>query len=397
MAAIIAPASVIDLELPTGPIGSSGSDRRDDIDWKHQRIAQVLAEVECDGLLLLNPTNFAWLTSGAVARCILDPQEQPALFFTPTQRWLLCSNSESQRMFDEELDGMGFMLKEWPWHWGRAQLLADLIVNRKVACDELLQGVQFVGDRLRMMRRVLTPYEQACARQVGQIVAHALEATCRSALPGDTERELAGQIAHRLYRRGASPAMISVAADGRLRDYRRHGFTSASVEKYAVLTCTARKYGLYVTASRTFCFGPADETLRKEYLTACKVAATFIANTWPDAAIKEMFNAAKRTYLLTGFEHEWRACPQGWIGGRAPVELPLLPDSPALLQTGWLATWSPTVGGTACVDSFLVLETGAERLTPTEQWPLVSLRISGMEVVTPNLLERPWPQTPSQS
>lgn len=185
--------------------------------------------------------------------------------------------------------------------------------------------------------------------------------------------------------------MISVAADGRLREYRRHGFTSAPVERYAVLTCTARKYGLYVTASRTFCFGPADDQLRKEYLTACKVAATLIASTWPDASLKEMFNAARRVYLLTGFEHEWRLCPQGWISGRAPVEMPILPDTPALLQSGWMTTWGPTVGGTACMDSFLVTENGAERLTPCDHWPLVSLRISGMEVVTPNLLERPWP------
>ena len=182
--------------------------------------------------------------------------------------------------------------------------------------------------------------------------------------------------------------MLSVAADGRVRDYRRHGFTSAPTEKYAVLTCTARKYGLHVTASRTFSFGPPEERLRKEHLTACKVAATLIASTWPDAGFKEMFNAAKRVYLLTGFEHEWQLCPQGWITGRLPVELALLPDSTTLLQAGWLATWGPSVGGSACVDTFLVNESGPQRLTPTDQWPLLSLKISGSEILVPNLLER---------
>jgi Xaa-Pro aminopeptidase len=388
MTAILTPASVVDLELPPEDRGSSGSDRRDDIDAKQQKVARLLTEVGCEGLMILDPANFTWLTSGAVARCILDPKEQPGLYFTPTQRWLLCSNVESQRMFDEELDGMGFLLKEWPWHWGREQLLSDLLINRNVACDEPLRDAKFLGDRLRPMRQVLTRYEQACAAQLGEIVSHALEATCRSANPGDTERELAGQISHRLHRRGASPAMLSVSADGRAREYRRHGFTSAPVEKYAVLTCTARKYGLHVTASRTFSFGPPEERLRKEHLTACKVAATLIASTWPDAGFKEMFNAAKRVYLLTGFEHEWQLCPQGWITGRLPVELPLLPDSTTLLQAGWMATWGPSVGGSACVDTFLVNETGPHRLTPTDQWPLLSLKISGSEVLVPNLLER---------
>jgi Xaa-Pro aminopeptidase len=388
MSAILTPASVIDLELPAEGIRSSGSDRRDDIDAKQQRVAQLLADVACDGLLILDPANFTWLSSGAVARCVLDAAEQPGLFFTPTQRWLLASNVESQRMFDEELDGMGFLLKEWPWHWGREQLLSDLVINRKAACDELLRDTKPVGERLKPMRRALTRYEQACALQVGQIVAHALEATCRTAARGDSERELAGQISHRLYRRGATPAMISVAADGRSREYRRHGFTSAPVQQHAVLTCTARKYGLYATASRTFSFGPPEERFRKEHQTACKIAATFIASTWPDAGPKEMFNAARRVYLLTGQEHEWQLCPQGWITGRQPVELALMPDTTALLQSGWAATWGPTVGAAVCCDSFLITDGGAKRLTVPEQWPLINLRISGAEIATPNILER---------
>jgi Xaa-Pro aminopeptidase len=389
MTATLAPASTVELHLPQGTAARNGSDRRDDVDLKHEKLARLLAECQCEGLLVLNPGNFTWLTSGGCSRCVLDPQELPALYFSATQRWLLASNSESQRLFDEELDGLGFMLKEWPWHWGRNQLLADLLVHRKVACDEPLRDVVFVGDRLREMRRSLTAYEQACARRVGEVVAEALEAACRAAQPGDSERELAGQISLRLYRHGATPVTISVAGDGRLRDYRRHAFTSAPVHKFAVLSCTARKYGLYVSASRTVCFGSVEEQLRKEYLTACKAAATLIASTWPDACLRDMFTALKRVYFLTGYEHEWRLCPQGWISGRAPVEMNFLPDSPALLQPGWLATWAPSVGGAACADSFLVTERGAERLTPMTQWPLVSLRVSGMEVLTPNILEKP--------
>jgi Xaa-Pro aminopeptidase len=388
MSAILTPASVVDLELPADGVRQSGSDRRDDIDAKQQRVAELLNQVGCDGLLVLDAANLAWLSSGAVARSVLDATEQPALYFTPTQRWLLSSNVESQRMFDEELDGLGFLLKEWPWHWGREQLLADLVVNRKAACDEPFRDTKLVSDALRPWRRLLTAYEQACIKLTGQVVSHALEATCRTAAPGDTERELAGQISHRLYRRGATPAMISVAADGRSRAYRRHGFTSAPVQKHAVLTCTARKYGLYVTASRSFSFGPPEEQFRKEHLTACKVAATFIASTWPDAGPKEMFNAARRVYLLTGFEHEWQLAPQGWLTGRGPVEQNLLPDTGELLRTGNVATWGPTVGAASCCDTFLIADAGPQRLTPTEQWPLIGLRISGGEVVVPNVLQR---------
>src|SRR5262245_58596388 len=107
MASIALPASTIELDLAAGEDRPPGADRRADIDTKQEWMARVLAEVDCQGLLVLDQANLAWLTSGAVARGILDPGEMPALFIMPSQRWLLCANHESQRMFDEELDGMG--------------------------------------------------------------------------------------------------------------------------------------------------------------------------------------------------------------------------------------------------------------------------------------------------
>src|SRR5207253_7989580 len=135
-------------------------------------------------------------------------------------RWLVASNVDAQRLFDEELDGLGFQLKQWPWYTEREQLLADLCQGRTIACDRSGSGLKAIGERLRRLRRALTPYEQACLRTVGGIVSHALEATCRNLAPNETEREAAGQLHHRLVHRGTQPAVVQVAADGRPRRYR---------------------------------------------------------------------------------------------------------------------------------------------------------------------------------
>src|SRR5207302_9555624 len=113
-------------------------------------------------------------------------------------RWALSSNVDSQRLFDEELDGLGFQLKEWPWHWGRAQLLADLCQGRRVACDQPYAHAQLAAEQLARFRRTLTPYEQACYRALGQTVGHAREATCRSVHPGHTVPRSLGRVSHRL-------------------------------------------------------------------------------------------------------------------------------------------------------------------------------------------------------
>src|SRR5262249_47777628 len=136
--------------LPPGdPTTEPGPGRRVDIDAKQAHVTALLQRHACEGLLVLDPENVAWLTSGAVARSVLDPGALPALYFSAEQRWLLASNSTSQRLFDEEIDGLGFQLKEWPWYQGRDQLLADLCQGRSVASDVPFGGLRPVGDELR--------------------------------------------------------------------------------------------------------------------------------------------------------------------------------------------------------------------------------------------------------
>src|SRR5439155_887419 len=146
-------------------------DRRADIDAKHLRIATLLQEIKCEGLLLLEPENVAWLTSGGSARGTLDRDEMPVLYFSPEGRWLLASNVEAEQ---------------------------------------------------------------------------------------------------------------------RLCIYRHCGFTATPIRTYAVLSCAARKYGLFATASRSVCFGQPDALVKKDHEAACKVSATYVSASWPDAVPKQI-------------------------------------------------------------------------------------------------------------
>jgi Xaa-Pro dipeptidase len=363
-------------------------DRRADIDAKQARVAALLQEADCDGLLILEPENLAWLTSGAVSRGIVDPAANPCLYFTADGRWALCSNVDSQRLFDEELDGLGFQLKEWPWHWGRAQLLADLVQGRKVASDQPFGSCPVLGDKLRLLRRQLSAYEQACYRALGQLLGHALEATCRTLNPGETEREAAGQLSHRLLHRGAAAVLVSATADGRSRLYRQAEYTAAPIRNHCVLTAVARKYGLYAMASRSLSFGQPETSFRKDHDAACRVSATYTASTWPDAMPRQILGAAQRVYQLAGAEHEWLLCPQGHVTGRAPVEMNVTPQTEELLQANWAVTWRASVGAALSCDTFLITEEGPRTLTVPEQWPLKRIRVQGAEFVRPDLLIR---------
>jgi Xaa-Pro aminopeptidase len=368
-----------------------GSDRRTDIEFKQERVATLLRQTEQDGLLLLGVENIEWFTAGATPRGIIDPAAEPAIYCTPEARWLICSNVDSQRFFDEELDELGFQLKEWPWHWGRQQFLADLCLNRKLACDRL-PGVEgsfvLVDDTLRKLRRALTPYEQACLTALGQLLSHGLEAACRTMARNDTEREVAGQLSHRLMHRGVWPVHIGIAADGRSALYRRQGFTHTAIEKYALVTATARKYGLHATASRTICFGEVPEDLKQAQNAVCRVSASYLASTWPDAVPREVLLAGRRIYMLSQFEHEWLLSPQGHVTGRAPVEMTFTPQTGDLLEAGWAVTWIASAGPACSCDTYLVTDKGPKSVTPTEVWPLKRIRIQGAECIRPDILVR---------
>jgi Xaa-Pro aminopeptidase len=205
---------------------------------------------------------------------------------------------------------------------------------------------------------------------------------------GETEREIAGQLAHRLVHRGAYPLSITVSADGRSKIYRQGGYTSTAIQKYVVLAVTARKYGLYTTASRTVCFGEPEAELRNEHNTACKVLATYMASSWPDAVPREILAAGRRVYLVSGHEHEWLLCPQGHITGREPVEILLTPQSEELLQANWVVNWRASAGSATSCDTFVISDAGPVEISPAENWPLKRIRIQGAEFLRPDLLQR---------
>jgi hypothetical protein len=373
----------------TAEIGlSTPADRRSDIDAKHQRVTSLLRDLGCDGLLVLRPENFGWLTSGSQPRAVLDPYAHPALYLSAEGRWLLCSNAESQRLFDEEIDGLGFQLKEWPWHWGREQLLADLTQGRKLASDEPYDQCQPIGDALARLRRTLSPYELACYRVLGESLAHTIEAAGRTMLREETEREVAGQLAHRLMRHGVYPVHISVAADGRSRLYRHTAYTSTPIRDYCVLSVTARKYGLCARASRSIVFGTVDDLFRREHDAACKVSATYVASSWPDSVPRAILASGQRIYQHVGADAEFYACPQGHVIGRQPVEMTFTPQVEELLQANWAVCWYASVGAALSCDTFVLSDDGPRAITSADRWPLKRIKIQGAEFVRPDLLMR---------
>ncbi len=364
----------------------NGLSRRADIDAKQAILAGLIAELDCEAVLLLMPAHVAWFTGGMNVRGLIADGERPGLYTNGRQRWLLCSNTDTQRLFDEELDGLGFMLKEWQWPSGRATLLGELVVGKKVATDRPFPTMPLVNEMLRPELRPLLPSDVARLRDLGGLVAHALEATARMMERGETEEEVAGALAHRIFHKGAEAHAISITAEGRAKTFRRAGYTPTRIETACNLQVTASRDGLFVSASRTVCFGEPQADFRNEFDAACKVSAIDRLNSHPGGTIAVAVDTASSLLKNTPHEHEWRLSPAGYGTGWFAADQLRKAGHDEKFVAGQAIVWQPRIGAAAVVDTVLVHIEGCEPITPTEQWPFKRITIGDEVFDIPDLL-----------
>ena len=372
----------------SGEIPLLDPDRASDIEAKHRLVAEFLEQHGYHALLLEEPQNFAWFTSGGDSTRGGSPETTAALFITPDARVVVTNSVDSGQLFDYELHGMGFQLKERPWEEPGRLLIEDLCRGRAVAGDAARPGLRDVSMHLGGMRLPLTDFECRRLHEVGRGVAHAVEATCRQLDAGRTEADIAGELAHRLLRRRILPERLQVAGDGRNRRYRHWTFGAERVERYCVVSAVGRQHGLLAAATRTVSFGEPPREIRDGHNRALLMQATGMFFSQRDWELFEVWDRVERIYDKFNYPNEWRLAEQAEVVGYNLCEAPLLPKSEFRLAAGMAVFWHPSVGPAVIADTILVGENGFELLTPMEQWPRVTVTVKGTPIPRPSILER---------
>ncbi len=321
--------------------------RRDDVEEKHQRIRDFLDATGHDAVVLGLADSIAWFTAGGdLSQCLGSEQSSVLLFVNRTCRSVIADNVQSSRVFEEELAGLGFQLKERPWYDDPFVVVAEMCHNKKIATDLGMNSCSHIrreSDALRNLRRRLTSLERQRLRELGRTLSLNVEATCRNFLPGEREADVAGHLAHRLIREGVIPVELRVAGDDRLARYREPKFKAAPIRNRATVTVTGRRHGLCASVTRTVAFGSIDDEFREHHSLATMVDATCIFFSRPGEAVSEVFRRAKRIYEKFKHPHEWTLDYQGGLLGYNPREAYFRPDSTIVLEPGMALAWSPSV------------------------------------------------------
>lgn len=385
--------SLPDVPDPAGDHGDCDRRRRrEDVEAKHQRIRDFLDRTGQDAVVLGRADSVAWFTSGGdLAQDYCSDNSSILLFINRNCRAVVADNVQSCRIFEEELAGMGFQLKERPWFDDPHRVVAELCHNKKIATDLAAEGCpqwRRALDPLRDLRRQLSPLERQRLRELGRTLTLAVEATCRNFDRGEREADVAGHLAHRLIREGVAPVDLRVASDDRLSRFRQPTFKASPILKKATIAVTGRRHGLCASVTRTVSFGPPEDEFRANHTLAAMVDATCIYFSRPGEPTAEVFRRARRIYEKFNAPHEWTLDYQGVLIGYSPREALLTPDSPITLEPNMAVCWSPSVGSARSEDTIVVDARGFEVVTAAQNWPQIEVAVKGYSIPRPAILER---------
>ncbi len=367
---------------------NADEDRLADVLIKQQRVAELLELTGADAVLFQKPANISWFTAGGdVGRASCEMSA--AVFATKDARVVVTNNVDAPQLFERELFGLGFQLKQRAWHEPHLELITDLVRGRKVLSDSGHPGTTPAEQQLRGLRLQLTDLECNRLRRLGKVAARAVEATARSMYRGQTEAELAGEVAHRLMKRTVTPEQIRVSADGRSERYRHWTYGSDPVNNFAIISCVARRWGLSIALSRTVSLEPVPRELEIAHRKAMLMHATGMFFSRPGQKLNEVWMRVKRIYEKFGLAHEWQLSDQADVLGYSSREVQLTPDSEFSLSAPMAMHWHPSVGAATLGDTVLVNEHEVEFLTLSRDWPRLTVEIKGHSVHCPDIFVVP--------
>ncbi|MDR1179635.1 MAG: M24 family metallopeptidase, partial [Spirochaetales bacterium] len=328
--------------------------------------------------------NFSWLTGGRGHIGFAGDISCAQILVTDSSVFLLANEIEAPRLVEEEIPpGLGIELRSLPWY--SDGLLGETAADITGTASGKLLGDDKLENEIRELRTSLEPEEIGRYRELGISSAQALEGVCMSIKGGETEFELAGRVSESLWSRGIDPITLLVAADDRTLKFRHLVPTENRLKRYAILSICARKQGLIASATRLVHLGQPPKELLRKLENTLKVEAALFTETRPGAVYSAIFQEAAAQYAKAGVPEEWKRHHQGGLSGYVAREIRVTPDSNARVRENEAYAWNPTITGTKCEDTMLVLPAGNEFITHTGGYRYINVEYKGSVLSRPGI------------
>lgn len=358
------------------------------VDRRHQKIGEWLKNHHYDAALFTDPVNQCWLSAGADFSGGDGAGPATAMFITPESRVIVTHNVSSARVFETCIGGMGFQIKERPWHEPLEVLLGDLCRGRKVILDRYGPLGDVKPDVFRNFRWPLDDHDCEQLKMAARILTHGVEATCRGWYPGKTEAELAGEVAHRLIKHQMTPVRVQILADGRSRRFRDWTWNEDESTHLVTIVAVGRFRGMHCGVARTVVDGPLEGRLAEAWEKLALVMGTAMFFSQGSTPLNDIWGKVSRIYEKLGCGDEWELAPQGELMDYSRVAAQITPHSRVAVPAQAAIFWRPSIGAAMGGETVLATQDGARVLTHSSEWPTWDVEIKGSTIPVPAVLVR---------
>ncbi|MBA4544424.1 MULTISPECIES: Xaa-Pro peptidase family protein [Thermoactinomyces] len=354
-----------------------------------ERVRTFMDDKKLDGVLFRRRDFFSWLTGGKDNHIVNTTELGVApLLILRDRKICLASKMEAARIREEELYGQGYDWITPEWYEGEIETIQRICAGKRIGSDTPIDGLLYVEEELRALRYVLTESEIEDYRSLSQLAARAVESACRELVPGQSEHEIAANLAYKVLKEGMNPQVILVATDERIFRYRHPIPTDKKLERYAMLVLCAEKGGLVSNVTRFVHFGPLSPELEENKRKLAQIDAAMNAATRPGTPICKVIETGIEMYVRMGFPEDWKLLHQGGPTGYASREFLATPDAKGRVLLHQAFAWNPAIRGIKSEDTILVKEHENEFLTHTGEWVYLEVKHDGKTYLRPDILVR---------
>ncbi len=316
-----------------------------------KRLQQFLIDHGLERIFLYRPENFAWLTGGGDST-VVTGEGVGYLEVTPGAVRLHTSCVEAVRLAREEKADFTSITYQW-------------------YSSPPIDHPNDLEHDLTALRLVMSPDEQDRFRVLGREAARALGDAMRTAAPGWSEAELAGEIARAMYRNRIQPIVLLVAGEERIREYRHPLPKHNRLGRLAMGVVCGRRDGLVINLTRMRAWDSTD--ILTQYELLLQVEKRALSATVPGATVGDVMAVIADGYREIGYPDAFFGHHQGGIAGYRPREILGKPGDETTLAEGMCVAWNPSLPGVKVEDTFLITSTGLENLTLDPDWPMVEI------------------------
>ncbi len=343
----------------------------------YDKVHAWLCDSSFDILILGRRDNFAWVSEGndnAVVTNIDTGVAYLVLYKNKLTNDVIISDSSDAARIQDEQNSLGLTVFEIPWYTNLHTHIKNFCEDQSkkgmnCATDFVIPNTTCVLDLLIDLRMQLNQNEILSYKQLGQDCASIIERIAMSSKVGESEISIANRIKAECFSKNISPDCVLVGSDERIVKYRHPMPTNKQISQSLMLVLGGQRNGLNVSLTRMMYFKSIPIEIQERMHATQYIFAMSQLLMKDNRPYSDYFEELKKAYAEVNYADEWKMHHQGGPTGYGCREFIINSGTEKMIKNNQAYAWNPTVCGTKCEETSLLIDNKADIITKTTNWP----------------------------